>query len=93
MEEKVNHPSHYNSSKMETIDVLLNTLTFEEYKGFLKGNIIKYLCRYEHKNGIEDLEKAKWYIQRLIDDQKKKDGEKSNEDDSPNLRIRESVHK
>lgn len=93
MEEKVNHPSHYNSSKMETIDVLLNTLTFEEYKGFLKGNIIKYLCRYEHKNGIEDLEKAKWYIQRLIDDQKKKDGKKPNEDNSPNLRIRESVHK
>ena len=66
MEEKVNHPSHYNSSKMETIDVLLNTLTFEEYKGFLKGNIIKYLCRYEHKNGIEDLEKAKLQLSGLF---------------------------
>lgn len=93
MEEKVNHPSHYNSSKMETIDVLLNTLTFEEYKGFLKGNIIKYLCRYEHKNGIEDLEKAKWYIQRLIEDQKKKNEEKVGEDNSSPLRIRESIHK
>lgn len=62
---KVDHPSHYNTGKMETIIVLENSLTDEEYKGFLKGNIIKYLHRYEHKNGIEDLNKANWYLNEL----------------------------
>lgn len=62
---KVDHPSHYNTGKVETIKILKDFLTDEEYKGFLKGNIIKYLHRYEHKNGIEDLDKASWYLNEL----------------------------
>ena len=42
-------------------------LTDEEYKGFLKGNVYKYLKRYEHKNGKEDLEKATVYLNKLCD--------------------------
>jgi len=38
-----------------------------EFKGYLKGNIFKYVWRYEYKNGVEDLRKAKWYLERLIE--------------------------
>jgi hypothetical protein len=64
--EKVNHPSHYNSKGKETIEVLKDYLSEEEYAGFLKGNILKYIHRYEYKAGLEDLEKAKWYLEELI---------------------------
>lgn len=61
-QEKVNHPKHYNShpSGVECIDVV-------EHMTFNVGNAIKYLWRFEHKeNPIEDLEKARWYIDREI---------------------------
>ena len=64
--EKVNHPSHYNSKGKETIEILKDYLSEEEYAGFLKGNILKYIHRYEYKAGLEDLEKAKWYLEELI---------------------------
>lgn len=63
---KVNHPSHYNSVKKETIKILDDYLTDEEYDGFLKGNVLKYIHRYKFKNGVEDLNKAKWYLEELI---------------------------
>ena len=67
--EKVNHPSHYNMGKIETIDLIKDSLSFEGYKGFLKGNIIKYIARYEYKgNELEDLQKAKWYLDKLIEE-------------------------
>ena len=64
----VNHPNHYQTeSGLETIDVIE---TFcDDLKGieaFCTGNAIKYLCRWNKKNGIEDLRKAEWYLQRLI---------------------------
>ena len=60
-EEHVNHPQHYNAlpSGIECIDVV-------EHLSFNIGNAVKYLWRHEHKNGIEDLQKAKWYIEREI---------------------------
>jgi hypothetical protein len=64
--EKVNHPSHYNSVKKETIKILEDYLTDDEYAGFLKGNVLKYIHRYKFKNGTEDLNKAKWYLEELI---------------------------
>lgn len=64
--DNVNHPSHYNRHGVETIDMIKTKLTKEEYIGFLKGNIIKYLDRYEFKNGEEDLKKAQWYANELI---------------------------
>ena len=63
----VNHPEHYQSGKIETIDVI------EEYTKDLKGieasdtaNIIKYACRWKRKNGVEDLRKLVWYANHLI---------------------------
>ena len=58
--DKVNHPSHYTYGKIECIEVT-------EHMGFLEGNIIKYIWRYKHKHGIEDLKKAQWYLNRLIE--------------------------
>ena len=61
----VNHPSHYTTGKYEVIDILEDKLSPEEFKGFLKGNILKYILRAEHKNGMEDYEKSLWYLNRL----------------------------
>ena len=67
-EDMVNHPSHYISETgMEVIDVI-EAFTFD-LKGIEAtdtGNIIKYICRWKNKNGVQDLEKAKWYIEHLI---------------------------
>jgi len=58
----VNHPKHYNTGKIEVIDAI------EEWEmGFCDGNVIKYVARHRHKGKpIEDLKKAKWYLERLI---------------------------
>lgn len=67
-QEAVDHPNHYNTHGMECIDWIKHSLTREEYLGFLKGNIEKYLYRYEHKGGVEDLNKASWYLNKLIEE-------------------------
>ena len=68
MGDVVNHPQHYISGNgLETIDVI------EAFTSDLKGmeavctaNILKYICRWKHKNGLQDLKKARWYLERLI---------------------------
>ena len=62
----VNHPSHYTSGKIEVIRIMEDQLTDEEYRGYIKGQVIKYVTRERHKNGLEDLKKAAWYLNRLI---------------------------
>lgn len=64
--DNVNHPSHYNQHNIETIDFIRYMLTPEQFEGFLMGNVIKYLDRYEFKNGQEDLNKAQWYAIRAV---------------------------
>jgi hypothetical protein len=61
------NPDHYKSKSKETIERLQDNLTQGEFKGYLKGNILKYLDRYEHKNGVEDLSKMQWYLNKLIE--------------------------
>jgi hypothetical protein len=69
MSEKVNHPDHYGGAgnPYETIKVLRAWLTPEEYVGFLKGNALKYLSRHRQKGGLEDLKKAQWYQNALVE--------------------------
>ena len=62
----VNSPMHYASGGIEAIEALEACMSPEAFRGFLKGNIIKYVWRYENKNGLEDLKKAKWYLKALI---------------------------
>jgi len=65
-EDMVNHPAHYNKAGIETIDAI-EAATNEGFKYYLQGNILKYIWRYEYKNGVEDLEKAQWYLNKLIE--------------------------
>ena len=67
MADNVNHPAHYGgeADPYETIKVLESWLTPEEYVGFCKGNIIKYLSRALRKGGADDIAKAAWYAARL----------------------------
>ena len=65
----VNHPSHYNQGGIETIDLIKLMLTPEEYRGYLKGNIIKYRERAPYKgNTDQDYAKAKFYYDEVKDD-------------------------
>jgi len=64
--DEVNHPSHYTSSKIESIDIIAD-VTGEHFEGFLVGNCLKYLHRYRNKNGVTDLKKCRWYLDKLIE--------------------------
>lgn len=64
--DNVNHPIHYNMSKIETIDKIEDSLSAEEFMGFCIGTTMKYLDRYKYKNGLEDLNKALWYLNKAI---------------------------
>ena len=65
-EDNVNHPSHYTFGKIELMDYIEDKLSDVECEGYFVGNIIKYVSRFRKKNGIEDLKKAQWYLNRLI---------------------------
>ena len=66
MKDMVNSPPHYNKFGVECIEAI-QSATGEGYEYYLQGNIIKYLWRYRYKNGVQDLEKAQWYLSRLIE--------------------------
>ncbi len=60
----VNNPTHY-QGEIECIECIKASMTYEEFKGYLRGNVFKYLWRYNRKNGLQDLEKSEWYLNRL----------------------------
>jgi len=61
----INSPGHYADSTIECIDAMEAMMTPEQFIGYLRGNVFKYQWRYEKKNGIEDLKKAQWYLDKL----------------------------
>lgn len=64
--DRVNHPAHYNQGGVECIEAIKASVAgLSGYEGFLVGNAIKYIWRFKHKNGVEDLQKAKWYLDKL----------------------------
>ena len=63
MADNVNSPNHYNKGDIEVIDYIL-----DQKFNYLEGNVIKYVSRYRNKGGIEDLRKAKWYLEKLINE-------------------------
>ena len=65
LQDMVNHPPHYNRAGIETIDAI-EAMTDKGFEYYLQGNIMKYLWRYRYKNGVEDLRKAEWYLNKLI---------------------------
>lgn len=62
----VNSPAHYIHDGIETIDVIKAWTSEEAYEGFLIGNVIKYISRWNDKGGVEDLKKARWYLDKII---------------------------
>ena len=65
-EDLVNSPAHYNTGNIECIDAIEESMSSIAFKGYLKGNCMKYLWRYDYKGKqVEDLKKAQWYLQRL----------------------------
>ena len=68
----VNHPMHYNNGDIECIDAIEAMLTSEEFIGYLRGNSLKYRWRFRYKKQpVEDMLKARWYEERLLDFYKK----------------------
>lgn len=69
MKDNINHPEHYKTENgLETIDVIeAFTEGLQGGEATNTGNILKYMCRWKKKNGLEDLKKAQWYLNRLID--------------------------
>ena len=59
----INNPPHYNQCSIEPIDFIKS-----QNMSYIEGNIIKYTTRYKFKNGIEDLKKAQWYLDKLIEE-------------------------
>ena len=62
----VNKPSHYNTGNIECIEAIEESMSSVAFKGYLKGNCLKYLWRYDYKGKqVEDLNKATWYLNKL----------------------------
>ena len=66
MSDPINSPSHYTQGDIECIQAIEAQLSPEEFRGYIRGNIAKYMWRCSHKNGIEDVKKASWYLARLL---------------------------
>jgi hypothetical protein len=65
-EDMVGSPRHYNTGNIECIEAIEESMSSVAFKGYLKGNCMKYLWRYDYKGKqVEDLQKAQWYLQRL----------------------------
>ena len=66
-EDAVNHPKHYETGNYECINEMLKDIGKENVLGFCLGNAYKYLWRSAHKNGSEDIKKAKWYLNKYFE--------------------------
>ena len=63
----VDKPDHYNKGAIEAIEAIKASMPNQEFNGYLKGNALKYLWRYDYKGKpVEDLRKCRWYIDRLL---------------------------
>lgn len=63
----VNHPPHYESGQFECIDVMVETQGVEAVQCFCVCNAFKYLYRHKNKNGLEDIKKAIWYLNKFVE--------------------------
>ena len=65
MTDEVNNPPHYTQGSVECIEAIQAALTEEEFRGFCKGNAMKYIWRERYKGGDQSLQKARWYLSRI----------------------------
>ena len=78
MNDTVNHPAHYTSGGIECIEAIKASMTADGFCDYCKGNILKYIWRWRDKGGVEDLKKARVYLDWLI---QSADTEESEDDD------------
>ena len=64
--DSVDKPAHYARGSIECIDAIRAQMSKEEYQGYLRGNVVKYMWRWRDKGGVESLRKARWYLDKLI---------------------------
>lgn len=76
MADMVNHPSHYETGQFECIDVMIETQGIKNVQAFCICNAFKYLYRHKNKNGLEDVKKARWYIDKFIELEEQQVGDK-----------------
>lgn len=104
MEDNINHPKHYETDKIECIDAMEMTQGRGAVMSFCLCNAFKYLWRHERKNGLEDIKKARWYLDKYIELAEKskeeinekfgcKDGGYCDTDDFPENKIAEMLDK
>lgn len=72
--DNVNHPAHYETGKFECIDVMVETQGIEATQAFCVCNAFKYLYRHNNKNGVEDIQKANWYLTKYLELEDMKNG-------------------
>lgn len=69
IEDLINQPSHYKQYDLEAIDGIKGSMSKDEFQGYLKGAALKYLWRYKYKQApVDDLRKAKWYLDKLLEE-------------------------
>lgn len=71
--DNVSHPSHYCQGGIECIKAIEASMTPEEFQGYCKGNVMKYIWRFREKNGLEDLKKAQVYLGWMIESKEKQE--------------------
>lgn len=71
--DNVNHPMHYETGKFECIDVMVETQGVDAVKNFCLCNAFKYIYRTRRKNGLEDVKKALWYLEKYVELEEKRD--------------------
>ena len=69
--DKVHHPSHYTCGDIEVIDYIRDKLTEDGFTDYCIGNVLKYVSRWRHKDGVQDLEKALVYLTWAVENSKK----------------------
>ena len=67
MSDPVNHPDHYKNGEIECIDAIRSALGPDGFQSYCIGNILKYVWRHRHKNGVQDLKKAQVYMNWLLE--------------------------
>jgi len=72
--DNVNHPSHYADKQIEVIDYIRDTLPADGFVDYCIGNVIKYVSRWRKKGGLEDLKKARVYLDWAIEKEGENDG-------------------
>lgn len=66
--DEINSPAHYHGETMQVIDVIDDFFTPKMVEGYLMGNVLKYVLRYQKKGGVQSLKKAQWYLNRTVQD-------------------------